>query len=77
MEASILIPLLFMAILAVLVVILAVICVRKGSQISSLKKQVTFLEENLQEFIEKEKRMQSASRKRGRLIDFPSPRSLH
>ena len=41
--------------LTIIVIILAAVCIHRSAQVSSLRKQVDFLEYSLQQFTEKEK----------------------
>ncbi len=46
---------LLITILLIIIFILAVICAKRGAQISSLKNQIEFLEYSLEQLTEKEK----------------------
>jgi hypothetical protein len=74
-----LVSFLLIAVLTIIIIVLAVVFIQRELQISSLKKQVDFLEESLQQFIEKEKKIQILSKENSTFVDFPpnSPRSLH
>lgn len=53
---------LLITILIIIIFILAIICIKRGSKIISLKNQIEFLEYNLEQLTEKEKTEQNSNK---------------